>query len=146
MKKNNTSFWILPILVVLIAACTTTKAEKVEEASENVQNAQNELDRANENYAKEIAVYRLSVESDLRENKLKIAKLQDQKTFLKGEVLAVRNEKISAMRKQNDELELRMRKYRGDNAEDLKEFRHKFDSDLRELEKSLKDFEEDAIR
>jgi hypothetical protein len=146
MKKNNTSFWILPILVILLAACTTTKAEKVDQASENVQNSQDDLDRANKNYAKEVAIYRTSVESDLRENKLEIAKLQDQKTALKEDVLAFRNEKIAVMRKRNDELELRMRQYRGDNNEHWKEFRHEFDADMSELEKSLKDFEKDNVK
>jgi hypothetical protein len=146
MKKNNTSFWILPILVILLAACTTTKAEKVDQASENVQNSQDDLDRANKNYAKEVALYRTSVESDLRENKLEIAKLQDQKTGLKEDVLAFRNEKIAVLRKRNDELELRMRQYRGDNNEHWKEFRHEFDADMSELEKSLKDFEKDNVK
>ena len=146
MKKNNPSFWILPILVILLAACTTTKAEKVDQASKDVQNSQDALDRANRNYAKEVAVYRTSVESDLRENKLKIAKLQDQKTDIKMEVLVVRNEKIAVMQKRNDELELRMRQYRGDNNENWKEFRHEFDTDMNELEKSLKDFEKDNVK
>lgn len=141
MKKNNTFFWILPVLAILLVACTTTKAEKVDEASENVQNSQDDLDKANENYAKEVAVYRTSIESDLRENKLKIVKFQDQKISAREEVLEVRNEKIAAMRKRNDELELRMRQYRGDNKENWKEFRHEFDNDMSELEKSLKDFE-----
>lgn len=141
MKKNNTSFWILPILLILLAACTTTKAEKVDQASEDVQNSQDDLDRANRNYAKEVALYRTSVESDLRENKLKIAKLQDQKTGLKEEFLAFRNEKIAVMRKRNDELELRIHQYRVENKEYWKEFRHEFDTDMSELEKLLKDFE-----
>lgn len=141
MKNNNKSFWILPILVILLGACTTTKAEKVDQASEDVQNSQDDLDRANRNYAKEVALYRTSIESDLRENKLKIAKLQDQKTGLKGEVLGFRNEKIAVMRKRNDELELRIRQYRVENKEYWKEFRHEFDTDMSELEKLLKDFE-----
>jgi hypothetical protein len=140
MKKNNRSFWILPVLAILLVACTTTKAEKVDEASENVQNSQDDLDKANENYAKEVAVYRTSVESDLRENKLEIVKIQSQKTNAKDEILASRNEKIGAMRKRNDELELRIRHYRGDNKENWKEFRHEFDNDMSELEKSIKDF------
>jgi len=146
MKKNTTSFWILSILVILITACTTTKAEKVDQASKDVKNAHDDLDRANKHYAKEVALYRTSVESELRENKLKIAKLKDQKTDLKEDVLASRNEEIAAIRKRNEELELRMRQYRGDNSENWKEFQREFDNDMDELEKSLKDFGKDNVK
>ncbi len=133
------SFWVLPILVILLAACTTSKAEEVDEAAENVQNSQGNLDEANKKYAKEVASYRASVETDLRNNKLRIAKLHDEQTKATGEALVIRNEKIAAIQKSNDELELRMRQYRSDNQENWKEFRHEFDSDMNELGKSLKD-------
>lgn len=145
MKKTKISFWILPVLVVLFTACTTTKAEKLDEASKDVQNAQEDLDKANKQYAKEIGVYRASVESDLRENKLEIAKLQDQKAAVKGEALVIRNEKITALRKSNDELELRMRQYRGDNKENWAEFKREFDSDMMQLRKSLRDIGKDNV-
>jgi hypothetical protein len=144
MKKNDTFFWILPILVVLLAACTTSKAD-TGETSKDVQYSPDDLDRANKQYAAEVAVCRVSAESALRENKLKIAKLQDQKTALKEEALIVRNEKIAAIRKSNDELELRMRQYRGANRENWGMFKREFDSDMIQLGKSLRDLEKDSV-
>lgn len=146
MKRNTLSYWILPVLVILLTACTTTKTEKIDETSKSDQNSPEDLDRANKQYAKEVAVYRSSAETELRENRLSIAKLQDQKTELKEEALLVRNERIAAIQKSNDELELRMRQYRGDNRDNWKEFQREFDSDLNVLEKSIRDLREDTIR
>ncbi len=140
MKKNRLSIWMLSVLVVLMTACTTTtKSEKVDEASNDIQNSRKDLDWTNKQYAKEVASYRASVETDLRNNKLRIAKLQDEKSNAKEEALIIRNERIAAVQKSNNELELRMRQYRGDNKEHWKEFRHEYDSDMSELGKSLKD-------
>ena len=145
MKKNYTSFWIVPILVILLAACTTTKSERMAETSKDVQHSPDDLDKANKQYAAEVAVYRASAESDLRENKLRIAKLQDQKTALKEEALVIRNEKITAMHKSNDELELRIRQYRSDNRENWGEFKREFDRDMMQLGKSLRDLGKDSV-
>ncbi|MGV3611924.1 MAG: peptidase M23 [Fluviicola sp.] len=145
MKKKNGSFWILPILIVLLAACTTTKSESMDERSKDAQNSPDDSDKANKQYAKDVTVYRLSAESGLRENNLRIAKLLDQKAELEKEVLVVRNEKIAAIRRSHDELESRMRHYRGDNRENWIAFKREFDSDMMQLAESLRDLEKEHV-
>jgi peptidoglycan hydrolase CwlO-like protein len=146
MKKKILSFWMLPILVILLAACTSTKSKDLSSSAKGVENAKEDLDQANKQYTKEVTSYRESVESDLRENKLQIAKLKQEKLDAKQEALEERNEKIAAIQRSNDELELRMRQYRGDNRENWKEFRREYSDDMNELGKSLKDLGKDNVK
>jgi hypothetical protein len=137
MGKNTWSFWTLPALLVLFTACTAAKTEKSGEDSPEVRLSQEDLDLTEKQYAREIVSYRASVEAGLRDNHLRIAKLYGEKPDVQGEALIVRDEKMEAMRKRNEELELRMRQYRGDNRENWKEFKREFGADMNELEKSL---------
>ena len=146
MRKSIHSFWMLSVLVVLVAACTATKSEDLEKAAKGVEKAKEDLDRANKQYAKEVASYRSSVESDLRENKLQIARLKSEKLDAKAEALGDRNEKIAAIQRSNDELDLRMRQYRGDNRENWKEFKREYTYDMNEVGKSLKDLGKDNVK
>jgi len=145
MKKNILFLWVLPVLIVFLTACTSTKSKDLDKAAKEVENAKKDLDRANKQYAKEVASYRLSVESDLRENKLQIARLRSEKLDAKEEALGNRDEKIAAIQRSNDELDLRMRQYRSDNRENWKEFKREYAYDLNEVGKSLKDLGKDNV-
>jgi hypothetical protein len=146
MKKNRLSYWILPLTIFIFTACTTTKAEDVDKAAEKVEDAKLNLAQANKQYAKEVASYRASMEIELRNNKLRIAKLKDEKSDAKEEALVIREAKIDAIQKQNDDLESRMRQYRSDNRENWKEFKTEFNHDMNELGKAFKDLGKDNTK
>lgn len=143
MKKHTLSYLVFPLLMLILTACSTSKAEDVDKAAEEVEDAQLNLDQANKQYAKEVASYRATMESDLINNKLRIAKLKEEKSDAKEEALVIRNEKIAALQKRNDELESRMMQYRGDNKENWKEFKREFSHDMDELGKAFKDLGKD---
>ena len=143
MKKHTLSYLVFHLLVFILTACSATKAEDVDKAAEKVEDAELNLDKANKQYAKEVASYRAAMESDLINNKLRIAKLKEEKTDAKEEALVIRNEKIAALQKRNDELESRMMQYRGDNKENWKEFKREFSHDMDELGKAFKDLGKD---
>jgi hypothetical protein len=146
MKKKIQSYWMLSFLIIILSACTTTKAEDVDKAAEKVEEAELNLDKANKQYAKEVASYRESIETDLRNNKLRIAKLKEKRSDEKEEALVERNEKIDALQKRNDELETRMRQYRSDNKENWNEFKREFSHDMDELGKAFKDLGKDNTK
>ncbi|WP_430406552.1 peptidase M23 [Fluviicola sp.] len=146
MEKKIHSFWIFPLLVILLASCTSAKSTDLDKAAKAVENAKKDLDEANRQYAKEVASYRSSVETDLRENKLEIARLKSERLDAKEEALGDRNEKIALIQRTNDELDLRMRQYRGDNKENWKEFKREYANDLNEVDKSLKDLGKDHLK
>src|SRR5688500_16171832 len=96
-KKNMQAYWMLSLLILTLSACTTTKTEDVDKAAEKVEDAKLNLAQANKQYEKEVASYRLSMETELRNNKLRIAKLKDEKSDAKKEALVIREAKIDAI-------------------------------------------------
>lgn len=145
MKKNTLSFLVVPILIITLGSCTTSKSEKVDDAAKEVQDAKKELDEANKQYAKEVASYRSSMEMDLRSNKVLIAKLKDEKSDAKKEAVVARNAKIDALQKRNEELETRMSTYKSDDKENWKSFKREFNNDMSELGKAFKDLGKDNV-
>ncbi|MDF3027273.1 MAG: hypothetical protein K0S23_1580 [Fluviicola sp.] len=146
MKKHKLSYLILPLLILILAGCSATKADDVDKAAEEVEDAKLNLDEANRQYAKEVASYRTSMETDLRNNKLRIAELKEERTDAKADALADRNAKIEAIQKRNDELDSRMRQYRSDNRENWKEFKSEFNHDMDELGKAFKDLGQNNVK
>lgn len=139
MKKNTFFSLMLPVLIILLASCTTTKSEDVDNAAKDVQDSQKELDQANEEYAKEVAIYRSSMETSIRDNKLAIAKMTEQKSHVKEGTLKARNLEVEALKKRNDEMESRLNEYKSDNKENWKAFKREFNNDMDELGKAFKD-------
>lgn len=146
MKKLAPSYFILSILILILAGCSATKAEDVDKAAEELEDAKLDLAQANKQYAKEVASYRTAMEADLINNKIRIAKLKEERSDAKEEVLVIRNEKIAAIQKRNDELESRMIQYRGDSKENWKEFKREFNHDMDELGKAFKDLGKDNTK
>lgn len=146
MKIRILTGLIVPFLILVLAGCTTTKAEDVDDASKEVQKAQEDLDQANKQYEKEVAAYRLSMETDLRNNKLRIAKLKEEKLDATEDAIKLRNEQIETLQKRNDELESRINGYESDDEKNWKAFKKEFNHDMNELGKSFKDLGKDNVK
>ena len=92
MKKYTLFYWMFPILIVVLAGCTTTKAEKVDGTAGDSGNAQAKQEESARQYDKEVTDYRLSMETNLRDNKLRIAELKQAKTDLNQKAMEERIE------------------------------------------------------
>lgn len=138
MKKYTSFYWMFPILIAVLVGCTTTKAETVDETSGNSRNTQAEQDESARKQEQEAASYRSSMETDLRENKLRIAELKQAKTDLNQKAMEERIAQIETLQKRNDALESRMNDYKSDNKEEWKAFKKEFNTEMEDLRKAFK--------
>ncbi|MNJ85346.1 hypothetical protein D3C87_28170 [compost metagenome] len=142
MKKNRFPDILLMLLIaVIMTACTATSedSEKVDDAATEVQLAKEKLEESNRKYAKEVNNYRVQMQTNINDNKLLILKLKEEKSTGRKEAVAVRNAQIDALEKQNEEMEVRMNRFKNvEDKDQWKEFKEEFDHDMDELGKAFK--------
>lgn len=142
MKKNRFPDILLMLLIaVIMTACTVTSddSEKVDKAATEVQLAKEKLEESNRKYAKEVDSYRVQMQTNINDNKLLILKLKEEKSVGRKEAVAARNAQIDALEKQNEEMEVRMNRFKNvEDKDQWKEFKEEFDHDMDELGKAFK--------
>ena len=90
----------LSLLVIILASCTETKSEReLNKAGEEVRDAQEELDQAQREYAEEVEEYRQSMQTDIDNNKLEIARLRERRINDRADVIRKRNERIDELQR-----------------------------------------------
>lgn len=138
MKKYTLFYGMFPILMAVLVGCTTPKAKTTDRTAGNSGDASTELEKSGIQHEKEVASYRSSMETALRDNKLTIAKLNQEKPDLNEKSLEERSARIETLQKRNDALESRVNSYKSDSREEWKEFKKEFDSEVNDLRKAFK--------
>ena len=139
MKNSILLFLAFTIIISTFNSCSS-QSEEIKEAEKEVKEANKELDRANKAYLKDVEEYRLKTVQKVIENKKAIAELKAEKADAKKEINEDKNEKIAALEKRNNELELKMNNYNYDNESNWSKFKTEFSRDMEELGQSFKDF------
>ncbi|MNV21311.1 hypothetical protein D3C71_1122430 [compost metagenome] len=76
---------------------------------------------------------------NINDNKLLILKLKEEKSTGRKEAVDARNAQIAALEKQNEEMEIRMNRFKNvEDKDQWKEFKEEFDHDMDELGKAFK--------
>lgn len=137
----------LSLLVIILASCTETKSEReLNKAGEEVRDAQEELDQAQREYAEEVEEYRQSMQTDIDNNKLEIARLRERRINDRADVIRKRNERIDELQRRNEEMEARIREYKSNSRENWQEFKREFNNDMDELGKAFRDLGKDNVK
>lgn len=139
MKKYTLIYGIVPLLILALVGCTTTKANKSDRTAGNSGATPTELKKSGRQSEKEVANYRSSMETDLRDNKLTIATLKQEKPDLNKQAMEERTAKIETFEKRNNALESQVNNYQSDRREEWKEFKKEFDSEVSDLRKAFKE-------
>lgn len=147
MKKKIIYRILFSLLVVIVASCTESDGEKVDEAAEDVREAKENLDKKTAEFAVEVEAYRESIQRDIEQNRMEIARLKDEKIkSAKADVIRVRNEKIAQLEKRNDELDTRMKEFKSDSKENWEEFKREFKNDMDELGDAFRNIGKDNVK
>lgn len=139
MRKNKFPDTLIMLLIAVILTACSTKSEKVDQAAADVQNAKEKLEQSNKKYAEEVGNYRTQMQMNINDNKLLILKLKEEKSVGRKEVVDARSAQIDALEKQNEQMEVRMNRFKDiENKDEWKEFKEEFDHDMGELGKAFK--------
>ncbi len=139
MKKVKNSVNALLFLSVIFLAGCNTPAQKVENAENKVADANEDLDRANEEYVKEIAQYRAETNERILANDKSAAEFKKRIENDKKDAKADYNKRIAELEQKNSDMRRKMDDYKADTKENWEKFKTEFNHDMDELGTAFKD-------
>lgn len=130
--------------IVLVGCQNTTKneaaaQENVEDARDNLDEAKEELSNAREAATKEEwLAFKESTNATITQNEMRIAEMKAKmkktgKTIDEGYA-----QKIVELEQKNEEIKLKVDKYKNDAGDDWKSFKEEYNRDINELGKAIK--------
>ncbi len=140
-KINYLISLIVIIGITTISSCKSPE-QKVEDAAENVVEEQKDLNKAEEDYATEVANFRNETNDRITANEVLIADFKSRMKEEKGEAKAEYDRQVNALEEKNSAMKKRMNDYKDDSASNWQSFKNEFNHDMDALGNALKDLTE----
>ena len=140
MKKSIITLVACTFITGAILTSCNNSAEKVENAQSNAIEANNDLDKANEEYLKEIEKYRKETADKVAANDKSIAEFKARIEHEKNEAKADYQKKIVELEQKNSDIKKKMDDYKVEGKEKWEIFKAEFNRDMEELGKAFINF------
>jgi uncharacterized coiled-coil protein SlyX len=140
MKKILINLSVILFITISVIISCNTPEQKVEKAEKNVKEADRKLDVANENYIKDIEVYRIETGKRISENTQSIADFNARIATQKQDAKDKYERKIAALSEKNTDLQKRLQDYNADGDEKWQVFKNELNAELYALGNSIRTF------
>lgn len=137
MKTKFLSLAVTALITGSLCIGCQSSTEKVENAEKDLIQANSELDKANEEYLKDIDTYRTKMNEKVIENEKSIAdfkaRVEHEKRVAKADYI----KKIVALEQKNTDIKKKMDDYKAEGKEKWEAFKLEFGQDMDALGKAL---------
>jgi len=138
-KTNSMLVSIAIIASISIIGCNSP-SQKVENADANVIQAENDLAQAQDEYADEVANFKIETDEKITINEKTISDIKERMQIEKASNTAEYKTLISELEQKNSDMKKRMVDYKEDGNDKWQSFKSEFNHDMDELGNSLNDF------
>lgn len=138
MKTKILSLAITTLIAGTMFIGCQSSSEKVESAQKDFLKANSELNKANEEYLKDIAAYRKKMDEKVAENDKSLIDFQARVEHEKKEAKADYIKKIVALQQKNTDIKKKMDDYKAEGKEKWELFKIEFNREMDELGNALK--------
>ena len=139
-SKLKTVFSVLVVTTATVFSSCDSPAQKVEGKQDNVTEAKENLDKAQDDYAAEVAKFKKESHERMEANDKTIAEYKSRMKEEKSEAKEEYNKKIASLEQKNSDMKKRMNEYKEDGKDKWQTFKREFSRDMEELGNSFKDF------
>ncbi len=140
MKSTKALFIMIAFFALLLVTSCNSSSEKVKIAEENVMEAKEDLSLAQDEFAKDVNLYRVEIGKKISSNEKAIADINAKIKKSNVKLRAEYEIQITALEKQNKDLNKKMNDYKADTKENWEMFKSQFNRDMDELGLALKNF------
>lgn len=138
MKTKILSLAITTLIAGTMFIGCQSSSEKVESAQKDFLKANSELNKANEEYLKDIAAYRKKMDEKVAENDKSLVDFQARVEHEKKEAKADYIKRIVALQQKNTDIKKKMDDYKAEGKEKWELFKIEFNHEMDELGNALK--------
>ena len=125
--------------VLFVIGCNSPRT-KIDKAQYEVSEARKQLLDAQENYKKEVAIFKEETAQKIRDNEQNIADFSLKNKSAEEEEIYIMQNHLSRFEQKNEEIKLRMNNFEATEMKKWEAFKTELDHDITELGLSIKDF------
>ncbi len=144
MKRSILSIIVFSVLTFSLVRCSSSGREERTPLDVS-KDANKEMIDQNTARQLEIAEYVEEAQMEINENQRDIERLRAQKRIETAKAREEREARIAALEERNNELEKKLKNFKGNTAESLNDFKAEMKHDMRELGKALNELGSDNV-
>jgi hypothetical protein len=140
IKLSRSAALIATFMGVLFVIGCNSPRTKIDKAQYEVSEARKQLLDAQENYKKEVAIFKEETAQKIRDNEQNIADFSLKNKSAEEEEIYIMQNHLSRFEQKNEEIKLRMNNFEATEMKKWEAFKTELDHDITELGLSIKDF------